>query len=121
MLLLIILESESRVDSFVYHLIDLGNDCLLLHPKDLAYVHIINVFHDLALHHSAAIVIFDVTFPATFWHVALSIEALLLEKLCRIVICICQKVLQALLLGMRLELVHQASPKTTDLLASSNG
>ena len=97
---------------------DLGDDGVTLLPQDLRYVHIVDVLHDLALHHSRAIVVFYVTLPTRLRHVTLLVKALLLEKLSCIVVCISQEILKSLFLCMIFKFVHQASTQSAHLLGS---
>lgn len=49
---------------------------------------IVDIFIDVALHHSAAVIVFDVPFPSLLLHLALLIEALLPEVFDGIVVSI---------------------------------
>jgi hypothetical protein len=98
---------EPRVHLLIDHLIDLRNDAIPLQPECLRDIHVVDVPDNLALHHGAAIVVLDVALPAGLRHVTLLVKALLLEKLSRIVVRVCQEILEALFLGMIFESIHQ--------------
>jgi len=89
---------------------DLGDDGVALLPQDLRDVHIVDVLHNLTLHHRRPVVVLDVPLPTRLRHVTLLVKALLLEKLCCIVVCIGEEILKSLLLRMILKLVHESSP-----------
>ena len=65
-----------------------------------------DVILDRALHHRASIIVLDVALPAGFRQVRVLGEALLSEVLDGVVVCVRQKVMQLLRLGMVLKLVH---------------
>jgi hypothetical protein len=98
---------EPRVHLLIDHLIDLRDYAIPLQSECLRDIHVVDVPHNLALHHGAAIVVLDVALPSGLRHVTLLIETLLLEKLCRIVVRVGQEILEALFLGMIFESVHQ--------------
>jgi len=83
---LVLIELEPSIDLLVHDLMDLLNDGISLLSQDIRNVNIVDVFHNLALHHSASIVILNVAFPPAFWHIALLVKPLLFEKLCSIVV-----------------------------------
>jgi hypothetical protein len=60
-------------------LLDLLNDELLLALDDLADFGVVDCGVDLALHHGAAFVVFDIALPPLGWHSAIFGEALLSE------------------------------------------
>ena len=68
--------------------------------KDLRDIGVVHILNNLTLHHGASIVVLDVSLPSTFGHVAILVEALLLEEACGIVVSISQEVLDPLFLGM---------------------
>jgi len=106
-LLLPLMELEAGIYPHVTHLKDLGDNGISLLLQDLRDVHIVNVFNDLALHHGATVVIFDVSLPLSLGHVRILTEALLLEKLRRIVIRVGTEIVQALLLSMIFQPIHK--------------
>lgn len=114
------IKSEPWVHSLDHDLIDLVDDSIPLHPKSLRYVYVIHIFHDLALHHRASIVVFDIALPSALCHESLWVKALLSEKLDCIIVSIGQKVLKIFLLSMVFKSVHQTSAKTFNLLACGN-
>jgi len=70
-----------------------------------------HISEDSALHHNRTIIIFDVTFPATLWHVnsgpsILTLtsfclgKALLLEIFNRVIVSVSQEVVKLVLLGI---------------------
>jgi hypothetical protein len=84
------------VETYIALFADILVDCL---------VH--NVSVDFALHHCAAIVIFDVPFPAGFGHRRTLSEPLLPEVLDSIVVSVGQEVMQVNFLGVILKPVHK--------------
>jgi hypothetical protein len=97
---------ESRVHLLVDDLEDLRNDGVPLLPQYLGDIHIVDVLHDLTLHHSRAIVVLDVALPPRLRHITFLVETLFLEKLSCIVVCIGKEILKPLLLCMILQLIH---------------
>ena len=78
---------------------------------------------DRALHHSTAVVVFYVAFPARLYHEAFTprcilLETLFTEVLYGVVISIRQEVINIALNRMVLEFVHQPSPISFYLLGS---
>lgn len=76
---------------------------------------------DVALHHGAPIVVFDVALPSLSWHTALLTEALLLEVADCVVICVGHQILDLLILHVLLEFIHQARAVATYLLRRRHG
>lgn len=77
---------------------------------------------DRALHHRAAVVVFNVAFPARLYHKAFTprrilLETLFTEVLDRVVVRIRQEVVDIALDRMVFELVHQPSPISFYLLS----
>ena len=70
-------------------------------------VFVINSFVYFALHHSRSTVILDESFPAGLWHLEMLRESLLTEVLDSIVVRVSNEVLDANVLGMGLQAVHQ--------------
>jgi hypothetical protein len=105
-LLLLLVPLEPRVHLLVDDLEDLRNDGVPLLPQYLRDIHIVDVLHDLTLHHGRAIVVLDVALPPRLWHITFLVETLFLEKLSCIVICIGKKILKSLLLCVILQLIH---------------
>jgi hypothetical protein len=105
-LLLLLVPLETRVHLLVDDLEDLRNDGVPLLPQYLRDIHIVDVLHDLTLHHSRAIVILNVTLPSRLRHITFLVETLFLEKLSCIVVCIGKEILKTLLLCMILQLIH---------------
>ena len=68
------------------------------------------------LHHRASIIVFDVAPPARLGQVWVLSEALLAKVLDRIIICICQKVVDLSTLSMVFQLVHEPRTISFDLL-----
>lgn len=83
-----IFEFKPWVDSLINDRVNLSNNCIVLLDKDVGNIHVIYIFHYLALHHCTAVVVFDEPIPATLWHVWVLVEAHLFKELSRIVICI---------------------------------
>jgi hypothetical protein len=106
LLLLLFVPLEPRVHLLVDDLEDLRNDGVPLLPQYLGDIHIVDVLHDLTLHHRRAIVVLNVTLPTRLRHITFLVETLFLEKLCCIVVCIGKEILKSLLLCMILELIH---------------
>jgi hypothetical protein len=120
-ILFALVEPEPLVDPDVAHLEDLGDNRISLLLQGLRDVDIVDVSDDLALHHGASIVVLDVTLPLGFRHVGVGAEPLLFEELCRIVVRIGTKVVEALLLRVVFQAIHQPGTQTADLLGGSNG
>lgn len=91
-----------------------------------------HVSEDSALHHRRAIVILDITLPASLRHVdsgatiltltSLCLcKALLLEILNGVVVSVSQEVVKLVFLGVVLQAVHQSSTIALHLFRSSNG
>ena len=75
----------------------------------------------LALHHGRTTIILNESFPTCLRHLKMLGEALLPEVLDCIVVCICYEVLDAHILSMCLESIHQPSTIAFDLLRSRYG
>jgi hypothetical protein len=103
-----IMEFEALLHALADDLVDFFDDGIALEAEDLAHIHVVDIAHDLALHHRAARVVLDVPPPTRLWHVPVLVEALLLEELYGIVVSICEEVLNALFLRVILQLVHQS-------------
>jgi hypothetical protein len=92
------------------------NAYFFLLPDSLRDVNIVNVLVDLALHHGAPVVVLDVSLPSVLRHCRRLSEALFPEVLNCIIVSISQEVVQALLLSVILEFIHQPCPVPFDLL-----
>jgi len=80
-----------------------------------------NVSLDCTLHHRASIIVLDVSLPTGFWQVRILSKSLLTEILDRVVICVCQKVVQLFRLSMVLKFVHEAGSIAFNLLLGRDG
>jgi len=80
---------------------------LLLLLEDLTDFDEVNILIDVALHVRGDRVVFDVAFPPASRHPDLLLEALLSEILNRVVISVSHEVLDAVFLGVVLQVVHQ--------------
>ena len=69
-----------------------------------------NMSVNITLHHGAAIVVFDITFPSRFRQGGAFGEALLSKILDRIIVCICQEIVEFHFTRMVFQFVHQARP-----------
>jgi hypothetical protein len=120
-LFLLIFKLEPWIDCLIDHLMYLRYNGISLFLQNVRDIDIVDILDDLALHHCTAIVVLNISFPPRLGHVALLVEALLLEKFGCIVVCIGQEILKALLLRMILQLVHQAGTESSNLLSSCDG
>ena len=64
----------------------------------------------ITLHHGAAIVVFDIAFPSRLRQGRAFGEALLSKILDRIIVCICQEIVEFHFTRMVFQFVHQARP-----------
>ena len=74
----------------------------------------------VALHHGAPVVVFDEAFPPRLGQGWTFRESLLSEILDRIVVCVCQKIMDLLVTSMIFQLIHQARTIAFDLLLGSD-
>ena len=72
------------------------------------------------LHHCASIVVFNVAFPSSFWQGWTFCEPLLAEILDRVVVGVCQEVVEFVGLSVILQFVHQTGSIAFHLLLRRN-
>jgi hypothetical protein len=77
---------------------------------------VLDLTFDLALHHCASVVVLDVALPASLRHSWAFRETLLSEVLDRVVVGICEEVVEAILLSMVLQPIHKPSAVSLHLL-----
>jgi len=92
------------------------NYTLFLLSDGLRNIDIVYVLVDSALHHSASVIVLDVAFPSLFGHRWLLHETLLSKVFNGVIVSICQKIVQILLLSVVLQFVHQARSVALHLL-----
>jgi hypothetical protein len=79
---------------------------------------VLDVAVDFALHHCAAVVIFNVTLPSALRHRGALGEALFSEVFDGIIVSVCEKVMQVDLLCVILQTIHESRAIPFDLLGS---